>query len=152
MAININKNTTHATTVELVKKMRNHAEVEVLIVDGIEMGIMGYVNPKDKEAGLKAIQDIVDASDKRGMELVMEIMKVSMAAAKQAENGIERNDTLDEIIIDGKKFQISYHQKTIYTNDGATKIDSVDYDIPNEVLKDILTDKAKIWMSENQNN
>ena len=150
MATNITKK--NNSIVEIVKKVRNNVEMEILTIDGIDVGVMGYLNERDKQAGIAAIQEIVNNSDKHGMDLVMEVMEVSRTAAQQHEVGVNPKHTLEEIIINGHDFQIDYQDKTIYTNNGAIKVDTVPYDLDNESIKDILTDKAKIWLAENDYN
>lgn len=85
MSTNITKNNARKSMVEIVKSIRQNSEVEILKIDGIECGIMGYANEADKQAGISVIQEIVDNSDKRGWALAMEVMQTMMVAGWQNE-------------------------------------------------------------------
>lgn len=145
MSTNITKNNTRKSMVEVVKSIRQNAEVEILKIDGIECGIMGYANEADKQAGITVIQQIVDNSDKRGWELAMEVMQTMMVAGWQNEAGIPVDATPEAVKVNNKDMNILYDKKAIYNSDLTKEIANCKDlpDMPKEAIKAVLIERAK---------
>lgn len=145
MSTNITKNNTRKSMVEVVKSIRQNAEVEILKIDGIECGIMGYANEADKQAGITVIQQIVDNSDKRGWELAMEVMQTMMVAGWQNEAGIPADAAPEAVKVNNKDMNILYDKKAIYNSDLTKEIANCKDlpDMPKEAIKAVLIERAK---------
>ena len=145
MSTNITKNNTRKSMVEIVKSIRQNTEVEILKIDGIECGIMGYANEKDKQAGIAAIQQIVDNSDKRGYALAYEVMNIMMVAGYQNEAGVPADATPETVEVNGKPMNILYDKKAIYNSDMTAEIANCNDlpDMPKEAVKAVLIERAK---------
>lgn len=145
MSTNIIKNNTRKSMVEVVKSIRQNAEVEILKIDGIECGIMGYANEADKQAGITVIQQIVDNSDKRGWELAMEVMQTMMVAGWQNEAGIPADAAPEAVKVNNKDMNILYDKKAIYNSDLTKEIANCKDlpDMPKEAIKAVLIERAK---------
>ena len=145
MSTNITKNNTRKSMVEIVKSIRQNSEVEILKIDGVECGIMGYTNEADKQAGIAAIQEIVNNSDKRGWALAMEVMQTMVVASRQKEAGIPADAKPETVKVNGKDMNILYPEKAIYNETMTKKIaDCSDLpDMPNEAIKAVLIERAK---------
>jgi hypothetical protein len=145
MSTNITKNNTRKSMVEIVKSIRQNSEVEILKIDGIECGIMGYANEADKQAGISVIQEIVDNSDKRGCALAMEVMQTMMVAGWQNEAGVPADATPEAVNVNGKDMNILYDKKAIYNSDCTKEIaNCTDLpDMPKEAIKAVLIERAK---------
>lgn len=142
---NITKTNTRKSIVEIIRTIRNNAEVDILKIDGIECGIMGYASEADKEAGIAAIQAIVDNSKNTGMALAMEVALTMRDAALQKEAGVPVNAEPEEVTINGKKMNVLYPEKAIYNETMTKKIaDCSDLpDMPKEAIKAVLIERAK---------
>lgn len=142
---NITKTNNKKSMVEIVKSIRQNAEVEILKVDGIECGIMGYANEADKQAGIAVIQQIVDNSDKRGWALAMEVMQTMLVAGWQKEAGIPADAKPETVKVNGKDMNILYDKKAIYNNDLTKEIANCKDlpDMPKEAIKAVLFERAK---------
>lgn len=145
MSTNITKKNTRKSMVEIVKSIRQNTEVEILKIDGIECGIMGYANEADKQAGIAVIQQIVDNSDKRGYVLAMEVMKTMTVAGLQKEAGIPADAKPETIKVNGEDMNILYDKKAIYNSDLTKEVANCNDlpDMPNEAVKAILVERAK---------
>lgn len=145
MSTNITKNNTRKSMVEIVKSIRQNAEVEILRIDGVECGIMGYANEVDKAAGIAAIQEIVDNSDKRGYALAMEVMNTMMIAGNQNEAGVPADATPEAVKVNGKDMNILYDKKAIFNRDLTKEIANCKDlpDMPKEAIKAVLVERAK---------
>jgi hypothetical protein len=145
MATNITKTNNQKSRFEIIKAVRNGIEVEIVCIDGIQCGTMGYVNEADRKAGIDAIQKIVDNSNKRGYGLIEEVAEVLYQAAQQKDAGVPANATPEEVTINGKKFMILYDKKGIY-NDVMTQEIANCRDLPDvskEAIKAILIKMVK---------
>ena len=145
MSTNITKNNTRKSMVEIVKSIRQSTEVEILKIDGIECGIMGYANEADKQAGIAVIQQIVDNSDKRGYALAMEVMQTMTVAGLQKEAGIPANANPETVKVNGEDMNILYDKKAIYNSDLTKEIANCNDlpDMPKEAIKAVLVERAK---------
>lgn len=132
--------------VQLMKQ--NNSKLEYLYIDNIPVGVMGSMNEKDKEAGLKVIQRIVDNSDKTGMALVMEVMAQVQFEANMTEKEIEPDEVL-EITVDGITYPtvLSFKDSAIYDEAGekiADISDLGDVDMPLDALRAILKARGEL--------
>lgn len=132
--------------VQLMKQ--NNSKLEYLYIDNIPVGVMGSMNEKDKEAGLKVIQRIVDNSDKTGMALVMEVMAQVQFEANMTEKEIEPDEIL-EITVDGITYPtvLSFKDCAIYDEAGekiADISDLGDVDMPLDALRAILKARGEL--------
>lgn len=145
MSTNITKNNTRKSMVEIVKSIRQNSEVEILKIDGIECGIMGYANEADKAAGIAVIQQIVDNSDKRGWALAMEVMQTMLVAGWQKEAGVPADAKPETVKVNGKDMNILYDKKAIYNSDLTKEIANCEDlpDMPKEAIKAVLIERAK---------
>lgn len=145
MSTNITKNNTRKSMVEIVKSIRQNSEVEILKIDGIECGIMGYANEADKQAGIAVVQKIVDNSDKRGWALAMEVMQTMLVAGWQNEAGVPADAKPESIKVNGKDMNILYDKKAIYNSDLTKEIANCKdlTDMPKEAIKAVLIERAK---------
>lgn len=145
MSTNITKNNARKSMVEIVKSIRQNSEVEILKIDGIECGIMGYANEADKQAGISVIQEIVDNSDKRGWALAMEVMQTMMVAGWQNEAGVPADATPEAVKVNNKDMNILYDKKAIYNSDLTKEIANCKDlpDMPKEAIKAVLIERAK---------
>ena len=140
----INITRSNRPLVEIVTEARMGQTFEFLCIDGIKVGVAGYSNPKDKETAIKFIQDIVNNSDKRGMQLAMEVGNAYRMAAMQGELGVPTNEKPESVEVNGKKMVIMYSNKTIY-NENMTKEIANCKDLPNmpkEAIKAVLMERA----------
>ena len=136
---NINNNKKSLNRVQLMKE--NNSNLEFLYIDGIKVGAMGSVSEADREAGIAAIQRIVNNSDKKGMALVMEVMSQVNFEASMNENNI----IPDEMVkIEDEDCVISYQSKKIYDMAGKELADASDMgdNIPKEAIREILKLRA----------
>ena len=136
---NINNTKKSLNRVQLMKE--NNSNLEFLYIDGIKVGAMGSVSEADREAGIAAIQRIVNNSDKKGMALVMEVMSQVNFEASMNENNI----IPDEMVkIEDEDCVISYQSKKIYDMAGKELADASDMgdNIPKEAIREILKLRA----------
>lgn len=127
---------------------QNNSKLEYFYIDNIPVGVMGSMNEKDKEAGLKVIQRIVDNSDKTGMALVMEVMAQVQFEANMTEKEIEPDEVL-EITVDGVTYPtvLSVKDSAIYDEAGekiADISDLGDVDMPLDALRAILKARGEL--------
>ena len=136
---NINNNKKSLNRVQLMKE--NNSNLEFLYIDGIKVGAMGSVSEADREAGIAAIQRIVNNSDKKGMALVMEVMSQMNFEASMNENNIQPDE---QVRIEDEDCVISYQSKKIYDMAGKELADASDMgdNIPKEAIREILKLRA----------
>ena len=136
---NINNNKKSLNRVQLMKE--NNSNLEFLYIDGIKVGAMGSVSDADREAGIAAIQRIVNNSDKKGMALVMEVMSQVNFEASMNENNIQPDE---QVRIEDEDCVISYQSKKIYDMAGKELADASDMgdNIPKEAIREILKLRA----------
>lgn len=141
---NININTKKSLNrVQLMKE--NNTNLEYLYIDNIKVGVMGSISEKDKEAGLAAIQRIVDNSDKTGMALVMEVMMQSQFEASRNEKEINPDEVL-EVKVDGITYPcvLSYEKKALFdeAGDEICNTRDIDCELDERALKALLEARA----------
>lgn len=142
---NINNNKKSLNRVQLIKE--NNSNLEFLYIDGIKVGAMGYVSDADREAGVAVIQRIVDNSNKKGLNLVFEVMSQMNFEASMNENHI----IPDELVrIEDEDCVISYQSKKIYDMGGEELADASDMgdNIPKEAIREILRLRAQTKIRE----
>ena len=141
---NININTKKSLNrVQLMKE--NNTNMEFLYIDGIKCGCMGSVNDRDREAGLAAIQRIVDNSDKTGMALVMEVMAQVQFESSMNEKEINPDEVL-EVKVDGITYPcvLSYEKKALFdeAGDEICNTRDIDCELDERALKALLEARA----------
>ena len=141
---NININTKKSLNrVQLMKE--NNSNFEYLYIDGIKVGCMGSVNDRDREAGLAAIQRIVDNSDKTGMALVMEVMAQVQFESSMNEKEINPDEVL-EVKVDGITYPcvLSYEKKALFDEAGEEICNTrdIDCELDERALKALLEARA----------
>ena len=136
---NINNTKKSLNRVQLMKE--NNSNLEFLYIDGIKVGAMGSVSEADREAGIAAIQRIVDNSDKKGVALIMEVMSQVNFEASMNENHIQPDE---QVRIEDEDCVISYQSKKIYDMAGKELADASDMgdNIPKEAIREILKLRA----------
>lgn len=137
---NINNSKKSLNRVALMKE--NNSNLEFLYIDGIKVGAMGSVSDADREAGIKAIQRIVDNSNKKGMALVMEVMSQVNFEASMNENHIIPDE---QVKVEDEDCVISYQSKKIYDLAGKELADASDIgdNTPKEAIREILKLRAQ---------
>lgn len=141
---NININTKKSLNrVQLMKE--NNTNLEYLYIDNIRVGVMGSVSEKDKEAGLAAIQRIVDNSNKTGMALVMEVMAQVQFESSMNEKEINPDEVL-EVKVDGITYPcvLSYEKKALFDEAGEEICNTrdIDCELDERALKALLEARA----------
>lgn len=141
---NININTKKSLNrVQLMKE--NNTNLEYLYIDNIKIGVMGSISEKDKEAGLAAIQRIVDNSDKTGMALVMEVMAQVQFESSMNEKEINPDEVL-EVKVDGITYPcvLSYEKKALFdeAGDEICNTRDIDCELDERALKALLEARA----------
>lgn len=141
---NININTKKSLNrVQLMKE--NNTNLEYLYIDNIKVGVMGSVSEKDKEAGLTAIQRIVDNSDKTGYALVMEVMAQVQFESSMNEKEINPDEVL-EVKVNGITYPcvLSYEKKALFDEAGEEICNTrdIDCELDERALKALLEARA----------
>ena len=104
--------------------------------------MFGYASESDRIACMKLIEDAVRAT---GGD-IMAAQYYIMNAVEVAANEITPDEAVD---VDGTEILISYADKAAYL--GTEKIadlDDLDCELPNEAVKALLKDRAKLSLSE----
>ena len=150
---NITKTNTKKSMFEIVSEIRNGQTVEFLCIDGIVldgkhsmcMATLSYADEKSKEAAINFIQKIINNSDKRGMELVMEVAEAYQMAAMHHELGIPANCKPEAVKVNGEDMNILYDKKAIYNSDCTVEIANCREDkiTEKEAIKLLLIERAK---------
>ena len=150
---NITKTNNKKSLVEIVTETRRGQTFEFLCIDGIKldgrscgaMCVLNYDTEEAKEAAINFIQNIVDNSDKRGMELVFEVAMAYQMAAMHHELDIPTDVKPEAIKINGKDMNILYNKKAIYNSDLTKEIANCNDlpDMPKEAIKAVLIERAK---------
>lgn len=137
--INTKKNAT-LNRVQMLKD--SNSNMEYLSIDGIPCGYMGSVSEADREAGIRCIQKIVDNSNKKGYDLIREVMSQVKFEADMNENHIIPDE---QVRIEDKDCVISYQSKKIYDMAGKELADASDIgdNTPKEAIREILKLRAQ---------
>lgn len=137
--INTKKNAT-LNRVQMLKD--SNSNMEYLSIDGIPCGYMGSVSEADREAGIRCIQKIVDNSNKKGYDLIREVMAQVKFEADMNEKQIQPNE---QVKIEDEDCVISYQSKKIYDMAGKELADASDIgdNTPKEAIREILKLRAQ---------
>lgn len=137
--INNKKNAT-LNRVQMLKD--SNSNMEYLSIDGIPCGYMGSVSEADREAGIRCIQKIVDNSNKKGYDLIREVMSQVKFEADMNENHIIPDE---QVRIEDKDCVISYQSKKIYDMAGKELASASDIgdNTPKEAIRKILKLRAQ---------
>lgn len=136
---NINNSKNTLNRVALMKE--NNSNLEFLYIDGIKVGAMGSVSDADREAGIAVIQRIVDNSNKKGYDLIREVMSQVKFEADMNENHIIPDE---QVRIEDEDCVISYQSKKIYDMAGKELASASDIgdNTPKEAIREILKLRA----------
>ena len=149
---NITKTNNKKSMFEIVSEMRNGQTIEFLCIDGIKLdGSRGvictltYSDEEQKQAAINFIQEVVNNSNKRGMELVFEVAMAYKMAAMHHELGIPTGCKPEAVKVNGKDMNILYDKKAIYNSDLTKEIANCKDlpDMPKEAIKAVLIERAK---------
>lgn len=137
--INTKKNAT-LNRVQMLKD--SNSNMEYLSIDGISCGYMGSVSEADREAGIRCIQKIVDNSNKKGYDLIREVMAQVKFEADMNEKQIQPDE---QVRIEDEDCVISYQSKKIYDMAGKELADASDIgdNTPKEAIREILKLRAQ---------
>lgn len=137
--INNKKNAT-LNRVQMLKD--SNSNMEYLSIDGIPCGYMGSVSEADREAGIRCIQKIVDNSNKKGYDLIREVMSQVKFEADMNENHIIPDE---QVRVEDKDCVISYQSKKIYDMAGKELASASDIgdNTPKEAIREILKLRAQ---------
>lgn len=137
--INTKKNAT-LNRVQMLKD--SNSNMEYLSIDGIPCGYMGSVSEADREAGIRCIQKIVDNSNKKGYDLIREVMAQVKFEADMNEKQIQPDE---QVKIEDTDCVISYQSKKIYDMAGKELADASDIgdNTPKEAIREILKLRAQ---------
>ena len=137
--INTKKNVT-LNRVQMLKD--SNSNMEYLSIDGIPCGYMGSVSEADREAGIRCIQKIVDNSNKKGYDLIREVMAQVKFEADMNEEQIQPDE---QVRIEDEDCVISYQSKKIYDMAGKELADASDigHNTPKEAIREILKLRAQ---------
>lgn len=137
--INTKKNAT-LNRVQMLKD--SNSNMEYLSIDGIPCGYMGSVSEADREAGIRCIQKIVDNSNKKGYDLIREVMAQVKFEADMNENNIQPDE---QVKVEDTDCVISYQSKKIYDIAGKELADASDIgaNTPKEAIREILKLRAQ---------
>lgn len=137
--INTKKNAT-LNRVQMLKD--SNSNMEYLSIDGIPCGYMGSISEADREAGIRCIQKIVDNSNKKGYDLIREVMSQVKFEADMNENHIIPDE---QVRVEDKDCVISYQSKKIYDMAGKELAEASDIgdNTPKEAIREILKLRAQ---------
>lgn len=136
---NINNSKKSLNRVQLMRE--NNSNLEFLYIDNIKVGAMGSVSDADREAGIKVIQRIVDNSNKKGYDLIREVMSQVKFEADMNENHIIPDE---QVRVEDEDCVISYQSKKIYDMAGKELASASDIgdNTPKEAIREILKLRA----------
>lgn len=137
--INTKKNVT-LNRVQMLKD--SNSNMEYLSIDGIPCGYMGSVSEADREVGIRCIQKIVDNSNKKGYDLIREVMAQVKFEADMNEKQIQPDE---QVKVENEDCVISYQSKKIYDMAGKELADASDIgdNTPKEAIREILKLRAQ---------
>ena len=137
--INTKKNAT-LNRVQMLKE--SNSNMEYLSIDGIPCGYMGSISEADREAGIRCIQKIVDNSNKKGHDLIREVMAQVKFEADMNEKQIQPDE---QVKVENEDCVISYQSKKIYDMAGKELADASDIgdNTPKEAIREILKLRAQ---------
>ena len=137
--INTKKNAT-LNRVQMLKD--SNSNMEYLSIDGIPCGYMGSVSEADREAGIRCIQKIVANSNKKGYDLIREVMAQVKFEADMNEKQIQPDE---QVKVENEDCVISYQSKKIYDMAGKELADASDIgdNTPKKAIREILKLRAQ---------
>lgn len=137
--INTKKNAT-LNRVQMLKD--SNSNMEYLSIDGISCGYMGSISEADREAGIRCIQKIVDNNNKKGYDLIREVMAQVKFEADMNEKQIQPDE---QVKVEDTDCVISYQSKKIYDMAGKELADASDIgaNTPKEAIREILKLRAQ---------
>lgn len=137
--INTKKNAT-LNRVQMLKD--SNSNMEYLSIDGIPCGYMGSISEADREAGIRCIQKIVDNSNKKGYDLIREVMAQVKFEADMNEKQIQPDE---QVKVEDTDCVISYQSKKIYDMAGKELADASDIgaNTPKKAIREILKLRAQ---------
>lgn len=137
--INNKKNAT-LNRVQMLKD--SNSNMEYLSIDGIPCGYIGSVSEADREAGIRCIQKIVDNSNKKGYDLIREVMAQVKFEADMNEKQIQPDE---QVKVEDTDCVISYQSKKIYDMTGKELASASDIgdNTPKEAIREILKLRAQ---------
>lgn len=142
--INTKKNAT-LNRVQMLKD--SNSNMEYLSIDGIPCGYMGSVSEADREAGIRCIQKIVDNSNKKGYDLIREVMAQVKFEADMNEKRIQPDE---QVKVEDEDCVVSYQSKKIYDMAGKELADASDIgdNTPKEAIREILKLRAQAKLNK----
>lgn len=138
----INTTNNQKNAVEIRSELAaNGTKIEYIVINGQNVGILGFASEKDRQNAIKAIQAALDASDGDIYETMHKLQTIATIEEKE----IKPDEMLE---IDGVEVIISYAAKAAYTTDGEEIVNCTDLpDMPNEAIKEVL--KARVQLELN---
>ena len=146
----INKNDNRKNLVEIKKSMdKNGITFEVLYIDGIALGGVGFTGEKDRQRFTDMIEEIVNSSNRTGMELAWEVQSKLATLCLWGDKEISPDK---EIESDEEKFIISFKNKKAYSYYSGEEIAECTIETDSEeIIETILTDRIKLYLTELRN-
>ena len=138
-----NINTKKNATLNRVQMLKDsNSNMEYLSIDGIPCGYMGSVSEADREAGIRCIQKIVNNSNKKGYDLIREVMAQVKFEADMNEKQIQPDE---QVRVEDRDCVISYQSKKIYDMAGKELASASDIgdNTPKEAIREILKLRAQ---------
>lgn len=140
------------TTVEIIKSINNDGvAIEYIAINGTKIGVMGYTSPEDREAGISAIQKVIEKSQTENThEIISNIMSTMTTMAEMTEKEIDPNE-IEGVEIDDMDYIIDYKAKKIYTKNCKVEIanlDDITEKMSKNIIKTMLIDRAKLAIAE----
>lgn len=139
----INPTNHNKNIVELRSELgANGIKMENVYVDGKKFCCVGYVNEKDKQACLKAIQTAVDGSENL-YEAMMKLMTIANLGDKEVVPD-------EQVNVNGYEVLISYEKRAAYDHNGdeICNCRELECELAPEAIKAILTPRVEAALAE----
>lgn len=139
----INTTNHNKNIVELRSELgANGTKMENVYVDGKKFCCVGYVNEKDKQACLKAIQTAVDGSENL-YEAMMKLMTIANLGDKEVVPD-------EQVNVNGYEVLISYEKRAAYDHNGdeICNCRELECELAPEAIKAILTPRVEAALAE----
>ena len=120
---------------------KDGVKIEYIAINGMNIGILGTVNERDREAALKALNAAYVAS---GGNIAKMMRNLDTIAALE-----EKKIDADEVVkIKGEEIILSYVKKAAYTMHGDEIANCADLpEMPKEAVKAVLTARVEALMA-----
>lgn len=106
--------------------------------------MFGYVSEQDRVAGLKLLEDALRATNGD----IPKAMQYMYNAVQTSANKIKADEAVD---VDGTEIIISYGNREAYLGTNlVAKLDDIQCDLPNEAIKAMLVDRARLYLANGQ--